>query len=402
MSPRHISPILVMGIGDIFPVRSGGQKAAYELYSALNRLRPCTYLFLDPSADGESEGTYPSGLPYRKVGGCRARSWRNMFIAPKLLYKDGPTRMLLRIARTPAIVNRLLAPMQEAAALIFVYPQLWRVVGRHVERQTVIYDSHNFELHFARERMAEGTFDGRSLGVLADSEASLSRRADALLACSSIDARSYVDEFGVDPRRIHFGFKGAAVPSVRPARLASAAHVAAFVGSDWPANNEAACFVASTVAPRLPDVTFRIFGSCCRALPAGLPGNVEAVGFVDDLDAELQRATLALNPITSGAGINMKLLEYLAQGVPVLTTEFGARGLPESALSALEVTTIEEFPGAVTRLLQSPDRLHDMSVVGHNLAKSQLDWSVLAERLQRLLSTDLGVPISSNTENCSP
>jgi len=377
----------VFGIGDLHPVKTGLQKATYHLFGALNQVRPCRYVYLEPRASGQEDGTYPNGLPFRRIGGRAARSWRNAWIAPKLLYRDGPTRNLLRTARTPAIVEALAACAAGAPGVILATPWIWPVLAPRIEAsQQVVYDSHNFELQLLRDRLAAGTLDARSLRAMSEAERSLARRADVLLACSSIDADSYVREFGVDPQRLHLGFKGASVPPQPLAREPVDPPVATFVGSDWPPNNEAALRIATQVAPRLPQVRFRIVGGCCRSLPARLPPNVEAPGFVDDLDAALRRTTLALNPIESGSGINMKLLEYLTLGIPVVSTAFGARGLAPEALQALEIATIEDFPAAIEGLLGSPARLAQRGLDGYEHARRHLDWPLLGARLAGLLA----------------
>lgn len=377
----------VFGIGDLYPVKTGGQKATYHLFGALNQERPCRYVYLEPRATGDDEGCYPNGLPWRRIGGSAARSWRNGWIAPKLLYRDGPTRNLLRTARTPAIVDALAACAAGSPAVILATPWIWPVLAPRIEAsQQVVYDSQNFEPQLLRERLAAGTLDARSLRAMCEAERTLARRADVLLACSQIDADAYVREFGVEPQRLHLGFKGANVPAQPLAREPVDPPVATFVGSDWPPNNEAALRIATQVAPRLPQVRFRLVGSCCRSLPAQLPPNVEALGFVDDLDAALRRTTLALNPIESGSGINMKLLEYLTLGIPVLSTAFGARGLAPEALGVLEIATIEDFPAAIEGLLGSPGRLAQRGLDGYEHARRHLDWPLLGARLSGLLA----------------
>jgi hypothetical protein len=41
----------------------------------------------------------------------------------------------------------------------------------------------------------------------------------------------------------------------------------------------------------------------------------------------LATASLALNPMISGSGSNLKMMEYAAAGVPIMSTPFGNRGL---------------------------------------------------------------------------
>lgn len=379
--------IPVFGIGDLYPVKTGGQKATYHLFGALNQVRPCRYVFLEPGATGTDEGIYPNGLRYQRIGGRAAKSWRNALIAPKLLYGDGPTRNLLRTARTRSIVDALAGFAARSPTVIFATPWIYPVLAPRIQAtQQVVYDSQNFEPQLLRERMAAGTLDARSLQAMCEAERSLSRRADVLLACSPIDAEAYTTEFGVDPKRLHLGFKGASVPAQPMLREAVEPPVATFVGSDWPANNEAALAVATRIAPRLPQVRFRLIGSCCLRLPKQLPPNVEALGFVDDLEAQLRHTSVALNPITSGSGINMKLLEYLTLGIPVVSTVFGARGLPPEAMPALEIATIDDFPAAIEGLLQSPERLQQRGREGHGYARRHLDWPLLGARLSALLA----------------
>jgi hypothetical protein len=48
-----------------------------------------------------------------------------------------------------------------------------------------------------------------------------------------------------------------------------------------------------------------------------VPGNVSSYSKI---------CTVALNPIFQGSGTSLKVLDYLANGLPVITTEFGMRG----------------------------------------------------------------------------
>ncbi len=75
------------------------------------------------------------------------------------------------------------------------------------------------------------------------------------------------------------------------------------------------------------DVTFIILGGGPQ-IPA--PSRVVYAGYVDDLNAYLNAADLAILPYPKNAvcgGARTKALEYLAAGLPVLSTREGLRGL---------------------------------------------------------------------------
>ncbi|HET7868489.1 MAG TPA: glycosyltransferase family 4 protein [Burkholderiaceae bacterium] len=380
------APVSVFGLGDIYPVVSGGQKAAYQLYSALNRRTPCRYVFLEPGFTGFEQGVYPSGLPFFRIGGLAARSWRNSWIAPKFLYRDGPTRYILRAARTASLMRSFKGFADESPVMVIpAFPWIWALLEPCSSNKFVVFDSFNFEYQLGLDRLSAGTVDARSLAVHRELERSLSRRADLLLACSAADAASYIDVFGADRQRIHTGFKGADVAADLPARVGGSRPAALFVGSDWGPNNEAALRIAQEFAKSLPQVEFRIAGGCCRALPSGLPSNVVVLGFVDDLAAELKAATVALNPMCSGSGINMKLLEYLAVGLPVISTEFGARGLEGEALAGVKLAPVQDFPAAIESLLRDAAGMERMRARSHAYARENLDWDVIAGRFEGMI-----------------
>src|SRR5439155_1549071 len=82
---------------------------------------------------------------------------------------------------------------------------------------------------------------------------------------------------------------------------------------------------AQLLAARTPGWTFLVVGSVGR--PADSAGRVRVTGAVDDVLPFLRAADVALNPMTEGGGVNLKVPEYLAMGLPVVTTRFGMRGL---------------------------------------------------------------------------
>ena len=106
-----------------------------------------------------------------------------------------------------------------------------------------------------------------------------------------------------------------------------------FVGNcRWRPNRDAANWIISRLAPcverEIPQIYIRIIGTGSDELrPLICTNNIECVGFVSDLQREYREAICALAPIRSGSGINIKVLEALEFGVPVVGTNFARRGI---------------------------------------------------------------------------
>ena len=55
--------------------------------------------------------------------------------------------------------------------------------------------------------------------------------------------------------------------------------------------------------------------------------HVEYLGFVEDIDQYIKAADLMINPVNTGGGVKTKLLEAIALGTTVLSSETGAKGV---------------------------------------------------------------------------
>lgn len=128
-----------------------------------------------------------------------------------------------------------------------------------------------------------------------------------------------------------------------------------FVGSDNPANVDALEWFLGDVWPRLrarrPNVRLDVVGAIGTAFP-DLPQGVEGHGPVADLAPYLSRAALAIAPQRIGSGLNVKLLDYLAHGLPVVASPLARAGLKEEAMTCvLEAGDDEAFAAGIDALL---------------------------------------------------
>jgi GT2 family glycosyltransferase len=168
--------------------------------------------------------------------------------------------------------------------------------------------------------------------------------------------------------------------------------LAIFIGSLFPPNEEAARFICSELAPAVPDVTFAICGGVGGAIdPDSLArrgiGNVRITGTIDDAVRReyLSAADLAINPMFSGSGTNIKMFDFMAAGLPVITTAIGARGIALSG-SALHISTAGEFAGAVRAILADREYAQRLGTTARRLACESYSWERLSPRLGRLLT----------------
>jgi glycosyltransferase involved in cell wall biosynthesis len=157
------------------------------------------------------------------------------------------------------------------------------------------------------------------------------------------------------------------------------------------ANVTAALFLARQVFPLVraahPEARLQILGSSpppeIRAL-ARDPA-ISVTGFVDDLRELLGRSSVAVCSVTVKVGMQFKILEAMAMGLPVVSTRLGAQGLlarPE--LELLVGDSPAELAGQISRLLRDADLRHTFGLAGRRYVETQHQWSASAERFEDL------------------
>jgi glycosyltransferase involved in cell wall biosynthesis len=117
--------------------------------------------------------------------------------------------------------------------------------------------------------------------------------------------------------------------------------------------------------------------------------NVYLLGQVSDEEKKeiLKISDIAINPMLSGSGTNIKVLGYLSAGIPTITTPTGARGLDLIDQKHALICEIEDFPRKIHDLLSDDHLAESLKKNGRNLVEQRYDWDSIvhdmAEKIAR-------------------
>ena len=155
-----------------------------------------------------------------------------------------------------------------------------------------------------------------------------------------------------------------------------------FLGSyDYAPNKRAAKVIIDEIAPKFDNIAFLLIG---RNPPSKSVSNVYTPGYVDDLPGVLHLSDVALCPLFSGSGTKLKMLDYLAAGLPTITTPVGAQGLTvEDGKEVLIYKTADGFVRGIEQLSSSDELRHRLAAAGPEIA-SDYSWDSLMDQYDRV------------------
>jgi GT2 family glycosyltransferase/glycosyltransferase involved in cell wall biosynthesis len=153
-------------------------------------------------------------------------------------------------------------------------------------------------------------------------------------------------------------------------------------------------FFLRDVFPRLENVTLHVIAGQRHQRFWDLQhSGVEVEGFVSDVRPAYQRAALVIAPLVASAGTNVKILEAMAMGKAIVSTEAGIHGLELGRGTDVVVTdSAEAMAAAITRLLDDPAERAKIQAHARQTAEQVYGWDAIAREQKKLYENLLELP----------
>ena len=379
----------------VHPPLGGGQVRVYQLYRHLARAYDVEIVSLGQTGEPAGRFELAPGLWEHRVRKSVEHGTREMELERDVGAVVTDVAMGRLHRHTPDYAVALRAASIGAEAVVASHPYSYQAI-RDATDVPLCYEAHNVEATLKAEMLTRGDAGIALLAEVAATEAACCREAALTWTCSEEDRDELLRRYGPSRERLVVVPNGVALdettytcPSVRREhrrRLRTLdRQVAVFIAS-WHQPNVAAAQRVVELAIQRPELDFLIVGSVGYALADhSLPDNVQLAGTVsaEFKQAVLSIADVALNPVTTGSGTNIKMLDYFASGTPVISTTFGARGLGVEPGEHYVQGESHEFGDALDRLNGLDIGVLD-SLTGAARAhvEAQLSWPAIAEGLR--------------------
>ncbi|MGC9203774.1 MAG: glycosyltransferase [Thermoplasmata archaeon] len=250
-------------------------------------------------------------------------------------------------------IRRVNELMKESDVIVFEGPWLYRPLKNLVEKKFIVYDAHNVEYS-----LREGNpFQDEVREI----EGDLVKNSNLIFVVTTEDRDLMKSIYGVNENKLflvpiqvdvkEYGWNGKDSKSI------------AFIGSLYEANIIALKEIEK-MAEGLQEFEFHIIGSLKNYPGKKKLKNIVYHGTVSDeqKDRILNESFLALNPVTMGSGRNVKMVDYMSHGLPILTTPLGARGFNlDEIKDIIFIEEIDKFKEKIMEISSKREILPDIS-----------------------------------------
>jgi polysaccharide biosynthesis protein PslH len=386
-SPRRW---IVVADSPFLPARGGGEREHLGFVEAATKAGLLAALVVpadsDPAAAGRQDDLPALErllAPAPLITTPRRRAWRAAISRKPYVVASRP------IPKDLAQKVQQLAPDADAViAFSYKVSELGRLLAQQL-RLPALLRQHNLEGTYHRALAASASPPRSWLisweaGRIERDERRLEGASwlSAIADISAADARIRAQRSSVPVIHVPSFALGVGSRENEPAWQRPRSPVVVFVGAlDVATNYDAVAWLAETVWPlvkaRVPAARLQVVGRgptlAVRTL-VDKTADADLHADVPDPKSYLRQASVAVNPAVSGSGVNIKLVEYLSVGVPVVSTSRGMAGIDLRVGEDLLVADAPaDFADHIVRLLTSDETANRVAAAGHQTAMRILD-----------------------------
>ena len=271
-----------------------------------------------------------------------------------------------------------------------------RIIRRFDKKVKIIYDAHNVDSNLEKAALNRNETSYKQFKSILNRERNLKEMVNGIITCSENDKQRF-EQLNSGKLVVEVVPNGIAIPETRfdagvkkdqPEYIlfcGTLCSIPNVEGLDWFCKS-----IWPLILQQFPNLKLLIIGGGklpekYRAIKA--TRNIEFTGSVQDVKKWYNYATISVVPLLTGSGTRLKILEAMAMGVPVVSTEIGAEGICyNNQIDIIIADEEKEFAEKVIQLLKNQKLRIEIAQHARELVKKQYDWNIIGLQMRKVLT----------------
>ena len=137
------------------------------------------------------------------------------------------------------------------------------------------------------------------------------------------------------------------------------------------------------IKKKLPEAELHIAGSKnLESVKLPIENGIFIDGYVPDLNEYCKKIGILVSPIQSGSGIRIKILEMMALGIPVITTDIGAQGIDHKTTDCIVIANTDtEIVQACIELATDDNKRSEIALNGMKYIKKNHNIDTISKEI---------------------
>ena len=229
--------------------------------------------------------------------------------------------------------------------------------------------------------------------------------ADALICMTPIDYKLLTKEIRISQEKLFLVSNGIDGKIFPHNKICPKRNVIIFLGNMfYPPNKQALIFLCNKVLPlvkkQIPDIKLKAIGMVPESVQKRYiyRDDIVFTGEIKNLklfNRELSSGTVGMATVFSGSGMKVKILNYCANGLPVITTSIGASGYENIKNLIVVQPNSKSITDAVIFLLKHKKLAEKLGQESRKLIIKEFSWRKIAKQMTKVY--DLVYQIKNST-----